>query len=840
MEPPAVRAAISPHTLAVLEFGKVLPELADRADSLWGKELAQEIRPAFDLEAARAALAELAEWRLLGTGDPTPPGLGVPDVREALKHAAHPGAVLEPSELLEVTRMAATSRLTREVLTRRAPDAPVLSAKAILELGAFPALEAAVTQAIDERAQVRDQASPVLRKLRREIESNRVAIRERLERWAARIGPASFVTERGGRHTVAVPISWLGRVKGVVHDRSASEATVFLEPFEVVEPGNRLRESEEEERAEVRRILAALTAQVGREEAVLHAAAAELARLDCLEAKARLFRDWSCTLPELCLGGPIDLRNGRHPLVARARAAAKGSVVPLRLRLGGEARILVITGPNMGGKTVALKTLGLLTLMGMAGLGVPAEEGTALGFFPTIIADIGDEQSIEENLSTFASHVRQLGAAVEYASPTSLILLDELGAGTDPAEGAALGQAVLERLAASGALGVVTTHHGALKSMATDNPAIVNASMAFDPESQAPLYVLVSGVPGRSLGIDVAERLGFPPAVLARARGLVPEAERRLGELLADVERRRVELETAQAGLEDAREAASSLMAKYRERLAEIRELKQRVLGEARGQVAAVVAEAEETLRAARRVLRAAGERARTPIGEASEDARGAAGEGGGTGIGAGMGEDAGGVSEDPGREIETLGATLKMIRAGVEPATIQGSGMPPLAIETGVAYWVPDLAAMVEVIRLPDQAGRVLVQCRGLKLELAASRLRVASAAGPSAMAQGKALAAAKAQAAPVAPWVEVEMPPSFEIDLRGLTGDEAVAEVERYLEQASVHGLKLVRIIHGKGTGALRARMQEVLRGHPRVAAFRLGQVGEGGGGVTVVEIV
>jgi DNA mismatch repair protein MutS2 len=621
----------------------------------------------------------------------------------------------------------------------------------------------------------------------------------------------------------------LGKVKGVVHDRSASEASVFLEPFEVVELGNRLREGEEEERAEVHRILAALTALVGAESAALHAAAAELARLDLLRAKARLFRDWSCVLPELRLGGPIELMGGRHPLVARARAAANAPVVPLTLQLGGEKRILVITGPNMGGKTVALKTLGLLTLMAMAGLGVPAGEGTALGFFPAIIADIGDEQSIEENLSTFASHVRHLAAAVQHASPSSLVLLDELGAGTDPAEGAALGQAVLERLAASGTIGVVTTHHGALKSMAADNPSILNASMAFDPESQAPLYVLVSGVPGRSLGIEVAERLGFPREVLARARGLVPEAERRLGELLADVERRRVELASAGAELEHARETLKSLTAKYRGRLDEISELKRRIMEEARKRVETAVAEAEEALRSARRVLRAAGERESGPaVREALAAAERTGAPGGGD------------LGRDLGREIESLSASLKTLAAQAAPPPAVAAGARPGAIEPGDAYWVPELAAMVEVIRPPDGSGRVVVKCRGLRLELAAEKLRVATADEARAAAEAAAARTRSARPAlPEMPQVEVEMPPSLELDLRGLTGDEAVAQAERYLEQAAVHGLKLVRIIHGKGTGALRARMQEVLRGHPRVSAFRLGQLWEGGAGVTVVEI-
>lgn len=811
-----VHFIIPPHTLAVLEFGKILPELAQRADSAWGKELASQVRPAAAHDRALEDQAELAEWQALESGDPTPPGLGLPEVRPTLGRAAHPGAILEPGELVDLARVAAVSRVVGDVLAARSAEVPRLAATAGPHLGRFLPLEQAVAQAIDERGRVRDEASPALRRLRRQIESGRAALVDRLERLAAKIGPGSFVTQRSGRYSVAVPTDRLGGVKGVIHDRSASEATVFLEPFEAVELGNRLREDEEEERQEMRRILASLTAKVGGVAAELLGAAAELAHFDLLRAKFRLFRDWACVLPELRFGGPIDLQGARHPLLARARAALDQPVVPLDLRLGGEARILVITGPNMGGKTVALKTLGLLTLMGMAGLGIPAREGAILGFFPTIVADIGDEQSIEENLSTFASHVRNLREALDHASPAALVLLDELGAGTDPAEGAALGQAVLEQLAASGALAVVTTHHGALKGMATDHRAIVNASMAFDPDSHSPLYALVSGLPGRSFGIEMAEHLGFPSSVLARARALVPEEERRLGDLLADVEKRRREVVQAQVDLESTRDVLEALLDKYRERLAAIRELRDRVLNDARGRVGAVLEEAEGALREARRILRAAGERA--AASSRVDEAHAPLGP--------------------LGREVDALRSALKVIADDApgspaverdETSSAQGGGRPAVVL-AGQSYWVPELAAMVEVVRPPNAAGRVVVHCRGRRLTLAVDRLRVATS---------EARAAAREPAPPAEPQVEVGMPASFEIDLRGLTGDEGVAEVERYLEQAAVHGLKMVRIIHGKGTGALRMRVQDVLRDHPRVAAFRLGEAGEGGAGVTVVEI-
>ncbi len=811
MPEPNLPVGIPEHTLSVLEFGKILPEVARRADSAWGRELAVQIAPAPDLHAAQVRMAALAEWLRLEQGDPRPPSLALPDIRPALDRAETPGAVLDARELLDVAVVAQRSRETRSVLDVRAADAPCVTMDVAPRLVQFVPLEQSIRHAIDERGLVRDDASPLLAKLRRRIESTRVEIAGRLERLAGRIGAESFVTQRGGRHTVAVPVEWLDRVRGIVHDRSASGATVFLEPFEAIELGNRLRADEEEERAEVRRILTELTARAGEVAPSLRDAAAALAELDLLRAKSRLHRDWDCVLPELRLGGPIDLKSGRHPLLARARAAQSESVVPLTLALGDPGRILVVTGPNMGGKTVALKTLGLITLMAMAGLGAPAAEGTVLGFFPRIVADIGDEQSIEENLSTFASHVRHLCDAIETASPHALVLLDELGAGTDPAEGAALGQAVLETLATSGAIAIVTTHHGALKGMAMSNPSIVNASMAFDPSSHAPLYLLIPGVPGRSLGIEVAERLGFPDALLARARALVPEDEQHLGELIADVERRRLALASAEGELAQTRARLAELVGKYRRRLEDARGLRDQVLERAREQAERVLSEADELVRSARRTLRLAGARGQGgPSPEApGEPAPGAAGA-------------------DLGREIEALAGHLREARSlqGTEPA----GGVPPALIEPGDRLWAIDLGAVVEVLAAPDHAGRVRVRHGGFKLEIGTDRLRPATAAD---------LAAAKPEKRLPAAQVEVEAPAGMEIDLRGLTGDEAVAAVERFLEQATVHGLRLVRIIHGKGTGALRARVQELLRAHPRVITFRLGETGEGGAGVTVAEI-
>jgi DNA mismatch repair protein MutS2 len=807
---------IAPHTLAVLEFAKLLPELARRADSPWGKELALALGPAPNLEDARSRAADLEEWIRLAGGDQPLPNPGAPDIRAALEAAVAPGSILDPESLIDVARTAAIARGVGAALKTQATKAPRLSARAATELGTFQALEAAIGRALDERAQVRDDASAALRQLRRRLAATRDEIRVRLERLAGRIGAESFTTERSGRFTVAVPLEWLGRVRGVVHDRSASGNTVFLEPFEVVELGNRLRETEEAEQAEVRRILMSLTALVGQEGAALERSATELARLDFLQAATRLHRDWGMVLPELALGGPIDLRRGRHPLLELSQAARGEAIVPLDLTLGEGARILVITGPNMGGKTVALKTVGLVTLMAMAGLGVPAAEGTRLGFFATVVADIGDEQSIEENLSTFASHLRQLREALAHASPTALVLLDELGAGTDPAEGAALGQAILEALVESRALGIVTTHHGSLKEMATTHGAIQNASMSFAPDTYVPHYRLVPGVPGRSLGIEVAERLGFPAPVLSRARALVPETERRIGALLLDLEARRTALGQIEAELQVTRTELGALLFKHRSKLSDLRAMRDRVLAHAGTQAQASIAEAERLLKEARQTWRRAQSAAAAPGLRAAANA--------------GPHPDA-----ELGREIESLAAAARALDAvsNPRPAPPGGGGRPvdAVAVTQGATFWVPDLEAMVEVLAAPDQAGRVFVRHGALKFRLSIARLRLPAGERTAARV-------APLPKVPV-PELDVDPPPGMEIDVRGLSGDEGVAALDQYLEQATIHGYRQIRIIHGKGTGALRARVQEHLKRHPRVERFRLGELGEGGAGVTVAEI-
>jgi DNA mismatch repair protein MutS2 len=589
-------------------------------------------------------------------------------------------------------------------------------------------------------------------------------------------------------------------VPGVVHDQSASGATLIVEPLALVELNNQLRQVEAAEAEEVRRILAQLTEEVASAEPSLASAMTTLGRLDFIIAKARLARELDATQPRLNRAGQIRLRRARHPLLA-------GPVVPIDLPLGDDYTTLVITGPNTGGKTVTLKTVGLLTLMAQAGLHVPAAEGSELAVFDEVLADIGDEQSIEQNLSTFSSHLTNIVRITAKVGGNCLVLLDELGAGTDPAEGAALAMAMLDHLHARGARTVATTHYSELKAFAYTRSGVENASVEFDVETLRPTYRLTIGIPGRSNAFEIATRLGLGEEIVGAARALTTREAARFEDVLravaenrrlteehrlqAEAEQvqleklrreyeekvRRLELEKAQA-LAGARQAAEDLLREAR------REIDEVVTG-LRQQAKERVASFDEVARQARRrVSEEGGQLAALLTGDAKEQAQATPAE------------------ETMGRGELKPGARVKLLRFNQE----------------GV------------VLAPPDPAGQVLVQAGSLKVTLPAAEV-VALPDAPSARrkAGGEHQSLAKAKAETI----------RSELDLRGLNVDEAWEMVEKYLDDAVLAGLAQVRLIHGKGTGALRQGLRDRLSAYPAVTDYRYAAPNEGGDGVTVVRL-
>ncbi|HKQ18480.1 MAG TPA: Smr/MutS family protein, partial [Candidatus Eisenbacteria bacterium] len=590
---------------------------------------------------------------------------------------------------------------------------------------------------------------------------------------------------------------------------SGSGASVFVEPREVAEGNSELMERGLDEAREVERILRELSARAQRDHVAIEANFEALARLDAAEAVASWAREAGAMLPELSEDRTLTLRGARHPiLVARhLRGELEGTPVPLDLSLDADTRLLLVTGPNMGGKTVAMKTVGLLSLLAMAGLPVPAAAGTTIPFFDRIVCDIGDEQSIQNDVSTFLSHVRRVAEALGAATDQSLVLLDELGSGTDPVEGAALGQAVLEELLRRGALVLATTHHGSLKTFAHDAGGVRNASMAFDEGTLRPLFRLVIGVPGGSRAIQVAERFGMDAGVLSRAKALLPEGERDLNRLLEELGRLREEAVAERRRLVETQAA-------LKQREGELKSARDRLEAERKERKQAELAARRELLRQLehqiddyRKKLRS--EKKATP--ETLQEARG--------------------LAKELSAALDTETEFAAPVDRGTRVSTVQ----------VGDPVYLPSLQAEGVVLTNPDKDARVRVKIGAATTVLPIAQLRRlngVSDKGDTATKKAGRPAGGARESSPV-PVLPDRDDVKTEVDVRGFEADDAVRMVERFLEDASMTGAPAVRIIHGKGRGVLREQMKRFLARNSLVKEFRLGEIGEGGTGVTIVTL-
>ncbi len=540
------------HALGVLEFPRVLELVASRASSDAGGARVRALAPSHDIAAVEAAHACVAAMRALVESDVGWDAHPIPELTTQLARLRPTGASLGAPDLLKVLTLLRSSRLTRAALSSDKAPSVALAVLAPYRavLVADTGAEAAIERVVGDDGSVQDGASPVLRRVRRELrgaEGNLIALLERIvQQLDARYRVADgSVTVRNGRYVIPIRREGKATVGGLVHDTSSSGATLFVEPPAAIEACNAIRELEADEAREVDRLLSELTERVRPLRSGLAAAADALAELDSLYARARFARDFRCgSAQRAAPGHGFRITGARHPLLVDQGV----DVVPFNLEMTAGERTLLVSGPNTGGKTVLLKTLGLLSLMSQAGLPVPVDAGSVIVAYDDVFADVGDEQSIEASLSTFSAHMRNIGEILRSATDRSLVLLDELGSGTDPMEGAALGGAVLEALTGRGAMTVATTHLGALKELASEVPGIVNASLQFDSEALAPTFFLIKGIPGRSYGISIARRLGLPETVLDRAEERVPQLERDVNALLASTRAARRSARCARSG----------------------------------------------------------------------------------------------------------------------------------------------------------------------------------------------------------------------------------------------------------------------------------------------------
>lgn len=806
-----------------LGWPELLDHLAARTHTSRGAERARALEPSLDAQWIRSRLAEVSEARALWDRGEAMPFGAVRDVEPHLQRAEKGGHLDGPALREVASTLAAGRALRRHIATRGAQGlTPRLAGRALL-ITELADVQGAIDDAFDDVGTLLDSASPALGPLRRKAGT----LRDELDRRAHSLldHPAfaphlqdRFATRREDRFVLPIRADARTRVKGIVHGSSGSGQTVFVEPEEIVDLNNRLKLAELEVADEERRILGELSLLVADAVRPLRVNLEILAELDCLDAAARLAIDLRASEPVL-LGnnGPLDLRRARHPLMVLAGRAC----VPndLHVAHGGT---LVVSGPNAGGKTVALKSCGLLVLMARAGLHLPAQEGSSLPLLHRVLTDVGDEQSIERDLSTFSAHLLHLNQFLAAAEPGVLLLLDEIAVGTDPEQGAALAEAVLEAFADRGATVVVTTHYERLKALAARDPRYTNASVGFDMERLRPTYELHLGVPGASGALVVARRLGLPEAIAARAEALLDGASQRTEELLVAVAEERRRLVEERRAAEEERRAASE----ERTRAAALAEQAEALRKAARK---AAHDEAVEALRQARIEL----DRVRTQLKhEASQEAL-----------------------EQSTRAVDEAAGEVRA--HAPQPEALAGRPPSPAQLAIGAHVMVPRLGSL-GVVTTEPRAGKVVVQVGALKLSLETSELRLpptgASARSGHARSPNQP-GSPQAHHAPAGRWLDprrgLDEPPPREqhapavrtpgntIDLRGERVDAALALAEKFLDDALRGNQEVVYLLHGHGTGALRSALRQHLGAFPRVASLRPGADSEGGDGVTVVEL-
>jgi DNA mismatch repair protein MutS2 len=760
-----------------------------------GRELVNDLEPVQDEMLIRRLQQETSEARQLWRLFPQIPLGGLSDVRPLLKRAKI-GASLDPGELLAVADTLAAGKRLREFMLTVGETAPLLQSYA-REIRSLGQLERRIKNAITDEGEVADGASEKLYRLRRQIKSTGNQVRERLDAMIRSSTLQKYlqepiVTVRGDRYVVPVKQEYRNQVPGIVHDQSASGATLFIEPMQVVQLNNRLRECKIEEQREVERILAELSQAVAEVHEDIEANLNALGRLDFSFAKGRFSLQLDGIEPRFNREGYIDIRRGRHPLLGE-------NVVPIDVHLGREFHILVITGPNTGGKTVTLKTIGLLAVMAQTGLHIPAGAGSETTIFDQVLVDIGDEQSIEQSLSTFSGHMKNIIKILRKCTDRSLVLLDELGAGTDPTEGAALGMAILHYLYNRGTRVVATTHYSELKTFAYSFNGVENASVEFNAETLQPTYNLLIGIPGRSNAFDIAMGLGLPEEIVVRAKEFMSKENLRVEDLIRSLEADRVKAYHDRTKAERAREQSEKLQERYEEDIERLREERREIMIKARQDALAIVnrarREAERILEELKKEAKGILERERTL------------------------------VSQETRQGLNRLRGELETQLAKLAP---EEQGEVPQDLKPGESVFLTHLNQKGHVLEILT-ADQVLVQVGIMKVTVEPKQIRrIKQDVNREVQKTGVGrLASAKA----------IQISP--ELDLRGQTADEAIYQVEKYLDDAYLAGLDKVILIHGKGTGVLREAIQEFLAKHNNIRSYRLGHYREGGTGVTVVEL-
>jgi len=809
-------------TLQTLDYQKILEHLAGFCAFAVSTEKALHLQPTNNLDEANRRQAETSEALQMLVTRPDLTIGGVRDVRQAVDLAVH-GGVLAPAELLDIKSTLIAARNLARTFERLGGQFPILYEIAT-RIPTPMGLVDAITRAISERSEILDGASETLANIRRDLRIAHDRLMTKLQRMVADPHTSPYlqealITQRDGRYVLPLRAEFKGKIRAVIHDQSASGATLFIEPLSVVEHNNQFRELQLAERDEERRILSELSQQVGMHAGSILNTVELVSQLDLCFAKAKYSEAIAAAAPRL---HPISKPSGRHPgtlirlYQARHPLLDPATVVPIDVELDDQTYAMVVTGPNTGGKTVTLKTIGLLVLMAQSGLHIPANSGSEISLFHDIYADIGDEQSIEQSLSTFSGHITNIIRILEHADQRSLVIMDELGAGTDPQEGAALARALLTHLLDRGITTLVTTHHPELKAFAHATPGVVNASVEFDLETLQPTFHLTIGLPGRSNALAIAQRLGMPDPIINSARSELNPTDLRAEDLLDEIHRQRDLSRKARIASEKAHHDAEVMRGELAQRLEKIEDERMQVLEKAHHQAEEQLEEVQAELREVRRQLA----RTRQPL--------------------------------EVIQKVEDQLADLEETVAPPVERKAPDTDISPFRrpIRLGDRVRLHSLNSQGVVTSLSEEEAEVSVGMLRIRARLAELQLLgegTDSAVGASSLPTARELLATNRPQPTAETTGTTRQPgsqiyaesPGIELDLRGKRSDEALDALERYLDSAYLAGLPWVRIIHGKGTGKLRLAVREALGNNPHVKSFESGGDKEGGDGVTVAKL-
>ena len=782
----------------ILEYNKIVDSLTEKASSPLGKDMCRKLSPLTEIERIRMLQTQTADalTRLFQKGNIS--FGGAKDIRAGLKRLEI-GSTLSIPELLQTASLLENANRAKAYARRDRSDTPADSLDAFFDsLEPLTLLSTEIRRCILSEDEVSDDASPALRSVRRSMKAINDKIHQQLTQLVSSGAKSylqdSVVTMRDGRYCLPVKAEHKNQVPGMIHDQSSTGSTLFIEPMVVIRLNNEYKELELKEQKEIEKILAELSESAAGHIPEIRMDLEVLSELDFIFARASLAMDMNASMPVLNDRGYIRLRKARHPLIP------KGKVVPIDLWLGDEFDLLVVTGPNTGGKTVSLKTVGLLSMMGLSGLHIPAADQSEIAVFEEIYADIGDEQSIEQSLSTFSSHMTNVVSFIEKADSRSLVLFDELGAGTDPTEGAALAISILSTLHEKGIRTMATTHYSELKVYALSTPGVENASCEFDVETLRPTYRLLIGVPGKSNAFAISKRLGLPDSIIERAKEQISEKDESFEDVLTSLEQNRIRMENEKQQIETLKaelEAKNKEVSRHKEKLENQRD---RILREANEQARQMLQEtkeyADQTMKLFHKFQKdhvdtAAMERERTRLRERMKNAQ---------------------------------GSSLQDLKPKK-----QSKELKPEDLKLGEAVHVLSMNLNGTVSTKPDAKGFLFVQMGIIRSKVHISDLELVDEAditgpGLKPTGQGKLRMSKSASV-------------SQEINLIGKTVDEAIASLDKYLDDAYLAHMKSVRVVHGKGTGALRQGVHQYLKRQKHVDSFRLGEFGEGDSGVTIV---